>query len=44
MARSLLGGLFRPAPFGPGDDPGVAPWALPGGGRPICRIAGTGCG
>src|SRR5690606_1252837 len=31
MARSLLGGLFRPAPLGPGDDPGVAPWALPGG-------------
>ena len=30
MARSLLSGLLRPAPFGPGDDPDTAPWALPG--------------
>lgn len=30
MARSVLGGLLRPAPFGPGDDPDAAPWALPG--------------
>ena len=31
MARSILSGLLRPAPFGPGDDPEAAPWALPGG-------------
>lgn len=30
MARSLLGGLMRPAPYGTGDDPDAAPWALPG--------------
>jgi len=30
MARSLLGGLLRPAPFRLGDDPDTAPWALPG--------------
>jgi two-component system sensor histidine kinase DesK len=31
MARSVLNGLLQPAPFGPGDDPDAAPWALPGG-------------
>jgi two-component system sensor histidine kinase DesK len=30
MTRSLLGGLLRPAPFAPGDDPDTAPFALPG--------------
>lgn len=31
MARSVFGGLLRPAAFGPGDDPDAAPWTL---GRP----------
>jgi two-component system sensor histidine kinase DesK len=31
MARSSLNGLLQPAPFALGDDPEVAPWALPGG-------------
>ena len=31
MARSIVNRLLQPAPFGPGDDPGTAPWALPGG-------------
>ena len=30
MTRSLRPGLLRRAPFGPGDDPDTAPWALPG--------------
>jgi two-component system sensor histidine kinase DesK len=30
MARSILGGLLRPAPLAKGDDPDAAPWALPG--------------
>lgn len=30
MVRSLFGGLFRPAPFGPGEAFDAAPWALPG--------------
>lgn len=28
MARSVLGGLLRPPPFGPGDDPDAAPVAF----------------
>ncbi|MEU1972063.1 sensor histidine kinase [Microbacterium sp. NPDC019599] len=28
MARSVFGGLLRPAAFGSGDDPDAAPWAL----------------
>jgi two-component system sensor histidine kinase DesK len=30
MVRSPLSGLFRPAPFVPGEDRDTAPWALPG--------------
>ena len=30
MARSIVNRLLQPAPFGSGDDPGTAPWALPG--------------